>query len=68
MCTVPFPSSLSTVTGGNLWAAGENKEGQCGLGTPKAELLRQHISAFQQALVRVGLASGIPTCLETAQQ
>jgi hypothetical protein len=40
-------------TAGRLWAAGENKEGQCGLGTPLEELARQHRQAYDNALRRL---------------
>jgi hypothetical protein len=44
-----------TRAAGRLWAAGENKEGQCGLGTPLEELARQHRQAYDNALRRLRL-------------
>jgi len=43
---------LGVAAEGHLWAAGENKEGQCGLGTPLAELACQHRQAYDDAMRR----------------
>lgn len=55
--TAPYMCRIMPVcrAGGHLWAAGENKEGQCGLGTPLAELARAHRQAYEDAMRRMGV-------------
>lgn len=38
---------------GGLWSCGENKEGQCGLGTPLEVIASQHRRAFYESLPRL---------------
>lgn len=45
---------VHVAAGGQLWAAGENKEGQCGMGTPLEDLARMHRQAYDEAMWRIG--------------
>ena len=40
--------SLFLDSSGHVWSCGENKEGQCGLGTPVEVLAAQHRKAFYE--------------------
>lgn len=42
--------SLFLDSAGGLWTCGENKEGQCGLGTPIEVLAAQHRRAYYEGL------------------
>lgn len=42
--------SLFLDSQGVVWSCGENKEGQCGLGTPLEVLAAQHRKAYHQAM------------------
>ena len=47
---------------GGVWACGENKEGQCGLGTPLEVIASQHRMAYHEAMrprIGAGSSSGV---------
>lgn len=48
-------------TQGGLWAVGENKEGQCGLGTPLEVIASQHRQAFHDSFRSVRDAASLTT-------
>lgn len=41
--------TLFVDSSGGLWACGENKEGQCGLGTPVETIAAQHRKAYYES-------------------
>ncbi|KAG1680811.1 hypothetical protein FOA52_008144 [Chlamydomonas sp. UWO 241] len=51
--------SLFLDANGGIWSCGENKEGQCGLGTPLEVIASQHRKAFYESARPAGMLGGV---------